>query len=327
MAGWTHGSGSARRSAPYHGRDTLNQSPAIGTDVPEVLVARERGAASKIASGIVRFIKRKPLGAGALFLVLLVAVLSFAAPLVAPYDQFQVDTRHELEGYGSRHWLGTDQLGRDLMSRMFYGARISMAISVGAVALGSTVGFTWGLMSGYFGGKLDLLSQRVIDANQSIPSLILAMALVAGLGPSIVNLIIAISVPFVSGMSRVTRSQVLSLRERPFVDAAKALGATDLRIIIRHVAPNCVAPYLVLVTAELGGAILTESSLSFLGLGTTEPHASLGSMLSGTGQSFFLIAPWMAIWPGIALSILVFGVNLFGDALRDVLDPRLRGSK
>ena len=303
----------------------IGQAPAAAP----VILARPglTGGLSKVMGALWGFARKKPLGAGAFLLVLIVAVLSFAAPLVAPYNQFYVDAHHELEGYTARHWLGTDQLGRDLMSRVFYGARISMAIAAGAVALGSTVGFTWGLVSGYVGGKLDLFSQRIIDANQSIPSLILAMALVAGLGPSVVNLILAISVPFISGMGRVTRSQALSLRERPFVDAAKALGATDLRIIVRHIAPNCVAPYLVLVSAELGGAILTESSLSFLGLGTTEPHASLGSMLSGTGQSFFLIAPWMAIWPGIALSTLVFGVNLFGDALRDVFDPRLRGSK
>ena len=275
-------------------------------------------------SSILRFVRKKPLGAVAALMILLILLLAFVGPLLSPYGQFELDTGHELEGYSTRHWLGTDQWGRDIMTRVFYGARISIAIALGAVTVGAGLGFLWGLTSGYFMGKFDLLSQRVVDALLAIPTLILAMALVVALGTSTLNLVIAIALVFIPHMARVIRSSALSLRERPFVEAARAIGVGNTRIVLRHVGPNCMAPFLVVATAELGSAILVESSLSFLGLGTAEPHASLGAMLSGPGQGFFLIAPWMAIWPGVALSMLVFGFNLFGDALRDVLDPRLR---
>lgn len=286
--------------------------------------AAQREHRKKWYRQVLRFIRAKPLGALGAFMVLAVLVMGFGAPLISPYGVAQIDPGYELTSYSWRHWLGTDHLSRDVMSRVFYATRISMLISLFSVLWSAIVGAFWGLASGYFMGKVDLISQRLVDTFMSIPTLILAMAVVVALGPSVPNLVIAIGLTFVPRVARVTRSAAIALRERQFVEAARAIGATDAVIILRHVAPNCVAPFLVVVTAELGTAILAESSLSFLGLGTAEPNASLGAMLSASAQNYFLVAPWMAIWPGVALALAVFGFNIFGDALRDVLDPRLR---
>ncbi|MBI4234286.1 MAG: ABC transporter permease [Chloroflexi bacterium] len=299
------------------------ETPAVGRSalLEDELRRQQRRKWYKV---LVRFVRQKPLGAIAALMIVAVLVMGFAAPLIAPWGQFQTDNGYELQGYSWRHWMGTDQWGRDIMTRIFYGARISLLISLLSVVVGSGTGALWGVASGYLMGKVDLISQRVVDALMSIPLLIVAMAVVAALGASIPNLVIAIAVTFAPRVARVTRSAAISLRERQYVDAARAVGASDSAIILRHVAPNCMAPFLVVATAELGTAILVESSLSFLGLGTREPRASLGAMLSGAVQNYFVIAPWMAIWPGVVLALAVFGWNVLGDALRDVLDPRLR---
>ncbi|MBI2886197.1 MAG: ABC transporter permease [Chloroflexi bacterium] len=273
---------------------------------------------------LARFARTKPLGAAAAAMVILVLFLAMAAPVIAPYGPTTAQEGFERRPPGPEHIFGTDQFGRDIFSRVLYGSRVSLTIALAAVATGSISGALLGIASGYYLGKFDLLVQRFIDAKMAFPTIILAMSIVAVLGPSTVNLIIAIALAFLPGMARITRSSAISLRERQFVDAARAIGGSDRRIMLQHIIPNAMAPFLIVATAELGGAILAESSLSFLGLGTQEPNPSLGAMLSRASQQYFLRAPWMAIWPGVALSALVFGFNVFGDALRDVLDPRLR---
>ncbi|HUA51559.1 MAG TPA: ABC transporter permease, partial [Candidatus Sulfotelmatobacter sp.] len=222
------------------------------------------------------------------------------------------------------HWLGADFMGRDVYSRIIYGARISLAVGLGATAFGGSIGVVVGLMSGYLGGWVDLVTQRVIDMLQSLPLLVLALVMAASLGPSLHNTIVAISIPLIPYTARVVRANTLALREMPFVEAAKAVGMSELRIAVRHVLPNTLAPLIVLATAQLGSAILVEASLSFLGLGIPEPHPSWGRMLSESAAEYVRTAPWLVIFPGLAISLVVFGTNLLGDALRDLLDPRQR---
>ncbi len=216
-------------------------------------------------------------------------------------------------------------MGRDVYARIIYGARISLMVGVGSTVLGCVIGVMIGLSSGYLRGWFDLIMQRFIDVMQALPLLVMALVMAAALGPSLENTIIAISIPLVPNIARVIRSNTLSLREMPFVEAARAAGISETWIAIRHVLPNTLAPLIVLATAQLGAAILTEASLSFLGLGIPEPHASWGRMLSESAAEYVRTAPWLVIFPGIAISLVVFGTNLLGDALRDILDPRQRG--
>jgi peptide/nickel transport system permease protein len=216
-------------------------------------------------------------------------------------------------------------MGRDMLSRLIHGARISLAVGVGATVLGCVIGIAVGLLSGYLGGWIDLLVQRVIDIMQSLPLLVMALVMAASLGPSLRNTIIAIAIPLVPNIARVIRSNTLSLREMPFVEAARAIGMGEMRIAVRHVLPNTLAPIIVLATAQLGSSILTEASLSFLGLGVPEPYPSWGRMLSESAAEYVRTAPWLVIFPGLVISLVVFGTNLLGDALRDILDPRERG--
>ena len=270
------------------------------------------------------FLARKyPLGAiGAVIMVvfLLTALLAGATGL----DPFTTNPRSSLARPGGEHVLGADFMGRDVLARIVFGARISLTVAVGATFLGCFFGVVIGLASGFFGGWFDLLVQRLIDIMQSLPLLVMALVMAASLGPSLTNTIIAIAIPLVPSVARVIRSNTLSLREMPYVEAARAVGMSEVRIAVTHVLPNTLAPLIVLATAQLGSAILVESALSFLGLGVPEPHPSWGRMLSESAAEYVRTAPWLVIFPGVAISAVVFGTNLLGDAIRDVLDPRQR---
>jgi peptide/nickel transport system permease protein len=270
-------------------------------------------------------LRRYPLGVfGAVIMALFVVTAVFANAFTA-YDPLTTNARLSLAAPSAQHLLGADFMGRDVYSRIVYGARISLAVGIGSTLLGCALGVVLGLVSGYLGGWVDLVTQRLVDILQALPILVLALVMAAALGPALGNTIIAIAIPLVPYAARVVRSNTLSLREQPFVEAARAIGMSELRIALRHVLPNTLAPLIVLATAQLGSAILTEASLSFLGLGVPEPHPSWGRMLSESAAEYVRTAPWLVIFPGMAISLVVFGTNLLGDALRDLLDPRQRG--
>jgi peptide/nickel transport system permease protein len=260
---------------------------------------------------------------GALLMAIFVATALFADQISA-FDPFSTNARISLAPPGGEHLLGADFMGRDVFARIVYGARISLAVGVGATTLGCIIGVLIGLMSGFFGGWFDLIVQRLMDIMQSLPLLVMALVMAASLGPSLTNTIIAIAIPLVPNVARIIRSNTLSLREMPFVEAARAIGMSETRIAIVHVLPNTLAPLIVLATAQLGSAILVESALAFLGLGVPEPHPSWGRMLSESAAEYVRTAPWLVIFPCVAISAVVFGTNLFGDAIRDILDPRQR---
>lgn len=270
------------------------------------------------------FVRRYPLGAvGALIMLAFVGVAVFA-DFIATYDPLTTNARASLARPGGDHALGADFMGRDVLARIIYGARISLAVGIGATALGCLLGMAIGLLSGFFGGWFDLIVQRLMDIMQSLPLLVMALVMAASLGPSLTNTIIAIAIPLVPTVARTIRSSTLALREMPFVEAARAVGMSETRIAVTHVLPNTLAPLIVLATAQLGSAILVESALAFLGLGVPEPHPSWGRMLSESAAEYVRTAPWLVIFPGIAISAVVFGTNLLGDAIRDILDPRQR---
>ena len=276
-------------------------------------------------SAVRYFARRYPLGAIGAVIMTLFVLAALLANALAPFDPTSTNARASLAPPGTTYWLGADFMGRDVFSRIVHGARISLAVGAGATTLGCILGVAVGLMSGYLGGWVDLVAQRVMDIMQSLPLLVMALVMAASLGPSLQNTIIAIAIPLVPNIARVIRSSTLSLREQPFVEAARATGMSEVRIAVRHVLPNTLAPLIVLATAQLGSAILTEASLSFLGLGIPEPYPSWGRMLSESAAEYVRTAPWLVIFPGVAISLAVFGTNLFGDALRDILDPRQRG--
>ena len=268
--------------------------------------------------------RRYPLGvAGAIIMIVFVLAAIFAS-WVAPLDPFSTNAKASLAAPGGTYFMGADMMGRDVFSRLIHGARVSLAVAIGATMIGSGVGAAVGLACGYIGGWFDLLVQRVTEVFQALPLLVMALVITASLGPSLRNTIIAIAIPLIPTVSRVIRSNVLSLREMPYVEAAKATGMSEWRIAIVHVLPNTLAPLIVLATAQLGSTILTEASLSFLGLGVPEPYPSWGRMLSESAAEYVRTAPWLVIYPGLAISLVVFGSNLLGDALRDALDPRQR---
>ena len=275
---------------------------------------------------ILRFARRKPLGALGGLLLLVMALTAVFADQLATHDPIATQASATLVKPSEEHWLGTDHLGRDMYSRLVHGARVSLIVGIGSTLLGSVLGGIIGLLSGYAGGKTDLIAQRLLDILQGLPLLVLALVMSAALGPSIHNVIIAISIPIVPRASRIIRASVLSIREMQYIEAARALGLRHVRIAFRHVLPNTIGPFIVLVTAQLGAAILVEAALSFLGLGVPEPYPSWGRMLSVSAAEYAQKAPHLVLFPGIAISLAVFGSNLFGDALRDTLDPRLRGA-
>ena len=280
------------------------------------------------------FTKRKPLGGIGLVLIVILALVALTGPWlvheVMGRDELKIHSKaifHKPDwSFGEgKFFLGADHLGRDVLGRLIIGARTSLLIAVISISLGNTLGWLLGLVSGFKGGWVDMLIQRLVDMKMAIPGLILALAIVAVLGRDPRFIILAIALNTWTGDARITRSVVLSIKNMEYVQAARALGASEMRIMLRHVAPQTFAPFMILYTAGIGGAILIESSLSFLGLGTAPPKPSWGSMLSGPTLANVERAPWNAVWPGLALSITVYSFNLLGDALRDVLDPRLRG--
>ena len=291
----------------------------------ELLEAQVRGHRWSRAHRLKRLLATQPLGAIGLVVFVLLITASAFAPLIATHDPYTQDPPVRFNGPSGDHWFGTDDFGRDLFSRIIYGSRISLAVGLAAVGFGTTIGGVIGIISAFY-RRVDLLLQRLIDAWLAVPTLILALTIVAVFGASLINTIAAIATAFVPRSARVMRAQALSIQERPYVESARAAGAGDVRILVRHVSPNCFAPYMILASSGLAGAILAEASLSFLGLGTPAPAPSWGAMLSGSVQQYAERAPWLAIFPGLAISFVVLGFNLFGDSLRDILDPRLRGS-
>ncbi len=272
-----------------------------------------------------RFVRRHPVGAVAGLLILGMTVAAVAAQWIVPYDPLAADYLVMFSAPGAQHWLGTDAFGRDVLSRLIFGARTALLVGFAASLTGATLGAVLGVTSAYFGGRTDFLIQRLADIIISFPLIILAMAILAILGMGTGNLIAAIAISFVPRIQLVIRASALGIRQTDYVEAARAIGAGHWRIIFRHMVPNVVAPYLIMLTAFLGQAILLEASLSFLGLGVAEPTPAWGLMLSGAAVEFVQRAPWMAIAPGAAITLAVLAFNVLGDALRDALDPKLRG--
>ncbi|MBI3826065.1 MAG: ABC transporter permease [Candidatus Rokubacteria bacterium] len=270
-------------------------------------------------------VRRKPMGAVGAVLVCSLVVMAIFADQIARHNPDRVRAVQRFQPPGRVFWFGTDDFGRDVFSRVVHGARISLQIGIAAVLLGTSVGALSGLISGYVGGRTDLTIQRVMDALMAFPTLVLALAVVAALGASLFNVIVAVALTLIPAANRVVRSVALSVRETAYVMAARGLGGSEPRVVFVHVLPYCFAPYVVIATANLGTAILAEAALGFLGLGVPPPTPAWGSMLSGAAQGYLFRAPWMAIYPGVAISLAVFGFNMFGDALRDVLDPKLKG--
>jgi len=276
-----------------------------------------------------QFIKTQPLGLVGFLTIALYVVCAFGASWISPFDPEAIDFSAMLASPGAEHWFGTDQYGRDVFSRIVYGSRTALAVGIISAVAGCTLGALLGAASGYFGGRIDNAIQRLVDIMLSFPIIVLAMVVVAVLGKRQwlgidFNLIAAITLPILPRMERVARASTLSIVAMPFIDAARAAGFGHTRIILRHITPNIVAPYLIMVSASMAQAILLEASLSFLGLGVTEPTPAWGLMLSGASADFYQTAPWMIVFPGLAITLAVFAFNLFGDSLRDWLDPKLK---
>ena len=286
--------------------------------------------ATRRRSRVLAFCRQQPMGAVSFVIILVMMYAGIFAEWVAPYDPLDLDWAQILAAPSWQHWCGTDVFGRDVFSRIIYGSRTALIIGFTSSFVGSTLGAILGVASAYFGGRIDAWIQRFVDILLAFPIIVLALVVVAALSKGVVygidvNLIVAVAIPIVPRVARVVRAAALSVRVMPYVDAARAAGYSDSRIIFRHMAPNVVAPYLIMFTAFIAQAILAEASLSFLGLGVTEPTPAWGLMLSGNAADFYREAPWMILFPGIAISIAVFAFNLFGDALRDFLDPKLKG--
>lgn len=286
-------------------------------------------AVPKRRSFAVRFVITHPLGAAGLFVIVAMILAGLFAEFVSPYDPLMVDYGAMLARPSAEHWLGTDTFGRDVLSRIIHGARTALLVGFLSSFAGSTLGAVIGVASAYFGGRIDMTLQSLMDILISFPLIVLALAVVSILGKNVVfgldlNLIIAIAVPMVPRVARVVRSSALAIREMAYIDAARTAGFGHARIIFRHIVPNVTAPYLIMLTALVAQAILLEASLSFLGLGVTEPTAAWGLMLSGSADDFYQVAPWMIVFPGLAISLAVFAFNLFGDSLRDWLDPKIK---
>jgi len=271
-----------------------------------------------------RFLIRQPVGTIGIFLVAVFGLAGITADWIAPYNPTSNEFAAMTEAPSLAHWLGTDQLGRDILSRILFGARTAFVVGLTSAIVGGFSGLVLGVGSAYFGGRVDLFLQRILDIVMSFPLIIMALAVVSIFGTGVHNVIVAITIPLIPRCARVVRSSALAIREVPYVDAARALGYSHSRIILNHMVPNVVAPFLIMLTSFVGQAILAEASLSYLGLGVQEPVAAWGLMLQGGAEEYASTAPWIAIFPGLAIMLTVFGINLFGDALRDELDPKMR---
>ena len=274
-----------------------------------------------------RFQRNKPLGAVMGIIIFLIVLVALFADFISPYDPLDTNPIMAREAPDRIHWMGYDEVGRDILSRVIHGSRVSLMVGITSVVFGTTIGSIWGLASGYLGGKFDLLTQRAVEVWMSFPSLVLALSLLVVLGAGLQTVIIAVAFTRVPYGVRVIRSVSIAVKEFMYVDAARSIGSSEARVMLRHVLPNCVAPFLIILTAHIGTAIIVEASLGFLGIGIPPPTASWGNMLgSAAGQA---INPhwWRIVYPGVAIVITVLSFNIFGDAIRDVLDPRLRGSE
>src|SRR5215468_9279173 len=296
----------------------------VTTTVPTLRTDDLRPLRASALRRLLGFLHREPLGTFGLLLVLVMAITGIFAEMIAPYNPTANDFAAMMEAPGWAHPLGTDQFGRDLLSRIIYGARTAMVVGLSSALVGGICGLVLGVGSAYFGGRIDLMLQRIFDVLMAFPLIIMALAVVAIFGTGVQNVIIAITIPLIPRCARVVRSSALAIREVPYVDAARALGFGHARIILCHMVPNVMAPFLIMVTAFVGQAVLAEASLSYLGLGVQEPVPAWGLMLQGGAEEYASSAPWIAIFPGVAIVLSVLGINLFGDALRDTLDPKLR---
>lgn len=302
-------------------------SAVLDVVTPNAPISGRRSPRAGWAGWLRSFVARKPLGAIGGALVLLLLVVAAAAPVLAPYPYDVGNAAVRLQGPSLAHPFGTDANGRDMLSRVIWGAQISVTVGFGAVLISTVLAVTVGIVSGYFGGWLDLTVQRLVDIWISFPALVLLISLVAVAGPGLWSVTAILGILLAPGTSRVVRSAVIGIRHLPYIESASCIGAGHTRVLLKYILPNVLAPIIVLATVQLGTAILAESTLSFLGYGVPPPHPAWGGMLSGTGRAFMLQSPWLSIWPGLAISLAVFGFNMLGDALRDELDPRLRGSR
>ena len=294
--------------------------PYASPDDADEVVPVKRSAIAAVR----QFCRRHPIGLLGIAIVLIIAVTGLTADWLAPYSPTSNDFTAMTEAPSWTHLLGTDQLGRDIFSRIVFGARTALIVGFVSAFVGGFAGLVLGVASAYFGGRIDMLMQRVMDVMMAFPLIIMALAIVSIFGTGVHNVIVAITIPLVPRCARVVRSSALAIREIPYVDAARACGFGHTRIILRHMVPNVMAPFLIMLTAFVGQAILAEASLSYLGLGVQEPVPAWGLMLQGGAEEYATTAPWIAVFPGLAIMLTVFGFNLFGDALRDALDPKLR---
>jgi peptide/nickel transport system permease protein len=300
--------------------------PEAAYPVETAAPAVERSRPLLPRAGLRRLIRRSPLSAFWGCIAAAIILMALAAPVLAPYEPLKSDFRAMSKPPNERHYFGTDQIGRDVLSRVIYGSRASLAVAFGAVLFGTTLGAVWGLASGYFGGRFDILSQRIIEFLQSFPDLILAMAIAMALGAGFGTVIVAIAITRIPFGGRVIRAVVLSLKELSYVEAARGLGASHLRIMAQHILPQCVAPYLILATTHLGVAIIIEAALGFLGVGIPPPTPTWGNMLADSLNAGLIPPWWLVLFPGLAITITVLAFNLLGDGIRDILDPRLRSA-
>ena len=280
---------------------------------------------SAVATFFRRIVKEKPLGTVGAAITALLLLVGIFADVLAPYGMNETNMEQPLEAPSDSNWLGTDDLGRDVLTRVIYGARVSMIVGLSGATLATLISLLIGLISGYLGGTFDLLVQRLVDAWMSLPDLIVLMVIIAFLGGGMVSIIAVLGVAGGITGSRIIRGAVITTKEDAYVTAASAIGGRTSRVLLRHILPNVLAPAVILLTLRVPAIILSEASLSFLGFGIQPPFPSWGAMLSGRSREFMFVAPWTVLWPGLALATVVYGTNMFGDAARDILDPKLRG--